>query len=91
MVPKKTKSVYNKTHIIKEMFKARILARSKEIAEAKGLSKTFLASRQALSEIEKELSPAEVLKVALMTESWNSGEILDESAKRLSVFYFAES
>ncbi|KZP12664.1 hypothetical protein FIBSPDRAFT_961235 [Athelia psychrophila] len=83
VVPKKTKSVYNKTHIIKEMFKARILARSKEIAEAKGLSKTFLASRQALSEIEKELSPAEVLKVALMTESWNSGEILDESAKRL--------
>lgn len=69
--------------IIKVLYRDRVLAKSQEIAAREGLTRTFLASRKALVEVEKKLLPAEVLKVAKMTASWNSGHIKSESSKRL--------
>lgn len=76
--PVKYRKKYTLAHVIQDLFKDRLKARTQEIAARKGLPYVMSAYKDALKEITTELSPAEVLLVGKRRDAWNSGEITSE-------------
>lgn len=81
--PKVLKKKYKAADVIKVMFRDRINAKAQLIFKEQKFKKLMQASRPALQEVDKALTPEEARKVAKVLKEWNSGKIATESSRRL--------